>query len=191
MKTQLLYCVAFTCRYSDVWRDFSSIYHWIVRLLLIIVSYAIIYCMKYRKPICYTYDSKSDNCKLWILLIPCVVFALFFNFGFTPIGILYTFSIYLESISITPQLMMVERYYRTFGNTFEGTVNNITIHYLFCLGAYHALYAINRVYRYLNGENYYEPILWISGIIQALLYIDLLYFYISGYGRTTGLQIPV
>ena len=45
--------------------------------------------------------------------------------------ILWSFSIFLESVAILPQLFMLSR---------TGEAETITTHYLFALGAYRALY---------------------------------------------------
>ena len=52
--------------------------------------------------------------------------------------ILWSFSIFLESVAILPQLFMLSR---------TGEAETITTHYLFALGAYRALYIPNWVYR--------------------------------------------
>ena len=53
--------------------------------------------------------------------------------------ILWTFSIYLESVAILPQLFMVQK---------TGEAESITSHYLFALGIYRFLYILNWIYRY-------------------------------------------
>ena len=53
--------------------------------------------------------------------------------------VLWTFSIYLESVAILPQLFMVSK---------TGEAESITSHYLFALGSYRALYIVNWIYRY-------------------------------------------
>merc|ERR1712113_304423 len=103
--------------------------------------------------------------KLLILIVPCFILALIFNVRFSPFEILWAFSIYLESVSIIPQLIMVQKYARDN----SGSVENITSHYMFCLGAYRALYVINWIYRYFTENNYYDPIAWSSGVVQTLL----------------------
>ena len=96
LKTQLLYCVVFTCRYLDLFWNFWSLYNWVMKVIFIISSYTIVYYMKFKSPICRTYDPKTDDFKVWILVIPAFILALFFNVTFTPFEILWAFSIYLE-----------------------------------------------------------------------------------------------
>lgn len=51
---------------------------------------------------------------------------------------MWTFSIYLESVAIMPQLFMLSR---------TGNAETITAHYLFALGSYRALYIVNWIFR--------------------------------------------
>ena len=57
---------------------------------------------------------------------------------FIILKILWTFSIYLESVAILPQLHMIVK---------TGEAETITYHYLFALGLYRALYIANWAYR--------------------------------------------
>ena len=83
--------------------------------------------------------------------------------------ILWTFSIYLESVAILPQLFMISK---------TGEAETITSHYLFALGAYRALYIINWIYRYYF-EGFYDFIAIVAGCVQTALYCDFFYLYIT------------
>jgi len=72
------------------------------------------------------------------LLGPCAILALVLNHEFSVMEILWTFSIYLESVAILPQLFMVSK---------TGEAESITSHYLFALGSYRGLYILNWIYR--------------------------------------------
>lgn len=72
---------------------------------------------------------------------------------------LWSFSIWLESVAILPQLFIIQR---------TGEAENITTHYLFALGAYRALYIPNWIYRYY-ADDYFDPIATVAGIIQVTL----------------------
>ena len=86
-----------------------------------------------------------------------------------------------------PQLVMVQRTAREN----QGTVKNITSHYMFCLGAYRALYVVNWVYRYMTEEKYYDPIAWVSGVVQTLLYVDFFYYYVKARYLGENMVLPV
>lgn len=83
--------------------------------------------------------------------------------------ILWTFSIYLESVAILPQLFMISK---------TGEAETITTHYLFFLGLYRALYIANWVWRY-HTENFYDQIAVVSGVVQTIFYCDFFYLYIT------------
>ena len=72
------------------------------------------------------------------MLGPCALLSLIFNYKFTLSEILWSFSIFLESVAILPQLFMLQR---------TGEAETITTHYLAALGAYRAFYIPNWIYR--------------------------------------------
>src|SRR5215475_3295404 len=80
---------------------------------------------------------------------------------------MWSFSIWLESVAILPQLFMIQR---------TGEADTITTHYLFALGLYRALYIPNWIYRYF-AENYWDPIAVFAGIVQVC--VDLLFFWLT------------
>lgn len=90
------------------------------------------------------------------------------NHDFTyQLQVLWTFSIWLESVAILPQLFLLQR---------TGEADTITTHYLFALGLYRALYIPNWIYRYF-AERHFQPVPILAGIIQTLLYSDFFYIY--------------
>jgi ER lumen protein retaining receptor len=77
--------------------------------------------------------------RIEFLIGPTILLSLVLNHEFSLMEILWTFSIYLESVAILPQLFMVQK---------TGEAESITSHYLFALGSYRALYILNWIYRY-------------------------------------------
>ncbi|ETO11196.1 hypothetical protein RFI_26182 [Reticulomyxa filosa] len=92
-----------------------------------------------------------------------------------------------QSVAILPQLVMVQKIAREH----QGTVRNITSHYVFCLGSYRALYLLNWIYRYATEPNYWDPIAWTAGIVQTALYSDFLYYYLKARYLGINMQLPV
>ena len=82
-----------------------------------------------------------SHLRIEFLLGPCALLALVLNHEFSVMEILWTFSIYLESVAILPQLFMVQK---------TGEAESITSHYLFALGSYRGLYILNWIYRYYS-----------------------------------------
>lgn len=85
--------------------------------------------------------------------------------------ILWASSVWLESVAILPQLFMLQR---------TGEAETITTHYLFALGLYRTLYIPNWLYRYF-AEHYVDPIPWLAGTIQTILYSDFFWIYYTKY----------
>uniref|UniRef100_A0A671LN71 ER lumen protein-retaining receptor 2-like n=1 Tax=Sinocyclocheilus anshuiensis TaxID=1608454 RepID=A0A671LN71_9TELE len=83
--------------------------------------------------------------------------------------IMWTFSIYLESVSILPQLFMISK---------TGEAETITTHYLFFLGLYRALYLINWIWRFYF-EGFFDMIAIVAGVVQTILYCDFFYLYVT------------
>ena len=98
-----------------------------------------------------------SHLRIEFLLGPCALLALVLNHEFSVMEILWTFSIYLESVAILPQLFMVQK---------TGEAESITSHYLFALGSYRGLYILNWIYRYysegklLNDLHFLAKIPW-------------------------------
>jgi ER lumen protein retaining receptor len=115
---------------------------------------------------------------------------------------MWLFSILLESLTIVPQLILLQRYREVENLTGTACVRELeTIavaiidtcrcrlyyfgfvgHYVFLLGAYRALYILNWVYRSYH-EAYYKHnwIVYACGVIQTLLYVDFFYYYVQRY----------
>ena len=89
--------------------------------------------------------------------------------GFFSFQILWTFSIYLESVAILPQLFMISK---------TGEAETITTHYLFFLGLYRALYLVNWIWRY-HFEGFFDLIAVVAGVVQTVLYCDFFYLYVT------------
>ena len=49
------------------------------------------------------------------------------------------------------------------------------IKYIVFLALYRMMYAINYMYRYQTEDHYSDPISWIAGGVQLILYLDVLY----------------
>lgn len=155
-----------------------------MKLVFLTTSFATVYLiyLKFKA----TYDHNHDTFRIEFLIIPAFILSLLINHDFTVFEVrklnlfvfllnychfqvLWTFSIYLESVAILPQLFMVSK---------TGEAESITSHYLFALGSYRGLYVLNWIYRYVV-ENHYDLIAIVAGIVQTVLYCDFFYLYIT------------
>ena len=74
-----------------------------------------------------THDPAIDTFRVEYLIGPSAILALIFNYNFTFVEVLWSFSIFLESVAIIPQLFMLQH---------TGEAETITTHYLPALGGY-------------------------------------------------------
>ncbi|KAM7134525.1 ER lumen protein-retaining receptor 1 isoform 1-T1 [Macrochelys suwanniensis] len=171
-KSQILFAVVFTTRYLDLVTNFISFYNTSMKVVYIACSYATVWLIysKFKA----TYDGNHDTFRVEFLVVPTAVLAFLVNHDFTPLEILWTFSIYLESVAILPQLFMVSK---------TGEAETITSHYLFALGIYRTLYLFNWIWRY-QQEGFFDLIAIVAGLVQTILYCDFFYLYITKDGET-------
>ncbi|XP_067625804.1 ER lumen protein-retaining receptor [Eurosta solidaginis] len=177
-KSQILFAFVYFTRYLDLFTTYVSLYNSVMKVLFLSTSGATLYLMyvKFRG----TYDHNHDTFRIEFLLIPCSLLSLLINHEFTIMEIFWTFSIYLESVAILPQLFMVSK---------TGEAESITSHYLFALGLYRALYLLNWIHRYI-AETHYDLIAIFAGIVQTILYCDFFYLYITKVLKGKKLQLP-
>ncbi|XP_049494893.1 ER lumen protein-retaining receptor 2 isoform X3 [Panthera uncia] len=141
--------------------------HAVLNLIYIACSYATVYLiyMKFKA----TYDGNHDTFRVEFLVVPVGGLSFLVNHDFSPLEILWTFSIYLESVAILPQLFMISK---------TGEAETITTHYLFFLGLYRALYLVNWIWRFYF-EGFFDLIAVVAGVVQTILYCDFFYLYIT------------
>jgi len=177
-RSQILFAVVFLTRYLDLFTSFISIYNTTMKVFFLASSIGTVYLMfvKFKA----TYDHNHDTFRIEFLVGPCVLLALLLNHEFTVMEVLWTLSIYLESVAILPQLFMVSK---------TGEAESITSHYLFALGSYRALYIVNWIYRYYV-EGFYDIIAIVAGCVQTILYCDFFYLYITKVIKGKKLQLP-
>ncbi|KAK9887764.1 hypothetical protein WA026_000079 [Henosepilachna vigintioctopunctata] len=177
-KSQVLFAIVYTTRYLDLVTTYVSLYNSIMKVVFLIASFATVYLIyvKFKA----TYDHNHDTFRVEFLILPAFILALIINNEYSPFEISWTFSIYLESVAILPQLFMVSK---------TGEAESITSHYLFALGSYRGLYILNWIYRYVT-ENYHDLIAIVAGFVQTVLYCDFFYLYITKVLKGKKLQLP-
>ncbi|CAB9509806.1 lumen protein-retaining receptor [Seminavis robusta] len=188
VKTQELRLLVFLTRYLDLFTTFYSLYNSCMKFAYIAETVAIIYMIKFWEPIQSFYNADQDSFPHWkYAVLPCSLVALATHLigggtrNFDLMELLWTFSIYLESIAILPQLLVLQKY---------GLVENLTGNFVFFLGFYRFMYVINWIYRAHTERGYqHHYVVYTCGIVQTLLYADFFYQYCRARcrpGRATG-----
>lgn len=184
LKTQILYMIVFSTRYLDLfftkpWHSTLTFYNTIMKLLFLSSSAYTIYLITTRYK--HTYDKVHDTFRIHFLMAGAAVCAIFFHLRLTIFEIIWAFSVFLEAVAIVPQLFLLQE---------TGEVENITSHYIFCLGAYRALYICNWIYRYFMEHRRNQWLAWACGTVQTLLYADFFYYYITSKRQGKKLRLP-
>ncbi|CAL3966885.1 hypothetical protein PZA11_003355 [Diplocarpon coronariae] len=179
-KSQALYLMVYATRYVDLlWTFTDSAYNTVFKLLFLVSSGYTLYLMTTAyKP---THDPNIDTFRVQYLLGGSLVLAVLFPYKYTPSEIMWTFSIWLESVAILPQLFLLQR---------TGEAETITTHYLFALGSYRALYIPNWVYRYF-AEGHFDVISVLAGLVQTVLYSDFFWIYYTKVLKGKKFALPV
>jgi len=187
LKAAILHCMVFYCRYFDIFWNTTALYNTLMKAFFLTCSTAIMYLIGWKKPYCESYNKEQDSLNVWFLIGPCTVLSLIFHSRFTLFELLWTFSEFLEMVAIVPQVYMTHFW----AQENSGSVENLTKHYMGTLGLYRLCYIFNWIYRGMVDNHYWDPISWVSGVVQTLIYADFLYYYIKAVVEKKNMSLPV
>jgi len=93
-------------------------YNTVMKVLFLASSGYIVYLMKYKRPICSSYDKVQDSFNVLYLIVPCVIVGLgvhmmqiyLYEDSFSLFEVFWIFSIYLEAVAIVPQLKVLQMF---------------------------------------------------------------------------------
>mmetsp|Transcript_11129 Transcript_11129/g.24554 ORF Transcript_11129/g.24554 Transcript_11129/m.24554 type:complete len:218 (+) Transcript_11129:228-881(+) len=180
-RMQEMYAMVFVARYLDLLWSYVSIYNTVMKVVFITGTIYLIYMMRYKTPICQTYERDNDSFRYELYLLgPCALLGLIFTEDYTVYDCLWSASIWLESVAIVPQLVLMQQ---------RREVENLTSDFVGCMGAYRAFYILNWIYRYF-AEGSVNWIGWTGGIIQTGLYCDFFYYYAKSKWYGSKLVLP-
>lgn len=180
-KTFEIYLIVFCTRYLDLFMYFISFYNTFMKILFIVASGFILYLMHFRRPLRDTYDRKGEDIFPHIYLIPvALVLTLIIHKDMSWWGLTWSFSLWLESLAVFPQISIIAKT----GGTFS-----YTAHYLAALGSYRFFYILLWIYRYVTTKSFHLVSVC-SGVLQVLLYSDFFYLYIKNYKNFLSSDLP-
>lgn len=178
LKTNVLYLIVFCCRYYD---DVFSppLYNIVCKIFYLTSTTVVILLMLtvYRK----TYDRRHDTFSMIALLLVCVPPTLVTARFWAVHEVLWVYSLWLESVAIIPQLMLIRRNQR---------VDVVTKDYVFFLGLYRLFYVLNWIRKAVVKQKTVK-VVWFTGILQTVIYIDFLYYYCRSLVRGTKMELPL
>lgn len=186
-RTQLLYLVVFVTRYVNH-AFFSPPTYNIIFKIFYISSEALI-CILMITKLKKTYEARHDTFQIQIIMILAAVLAVFttpytnYYPRFTRRWWYYFFfaySLWVESVAILPQLFLLRR---------SKKIDVLNIEYIFFLSIYRLFYILNWIYKIVYDTNKTPIVVWITGIIQTVVYSDFIYSYIRM--RITGKEFSL
>ncbi|PSS23596.1 ER lumen protein-retaining receptor C28H8.4 like [Actinidia chinensis var. chinensis] len=130
-----------------------------------------------------TYTEELDNMTMYYLVIPSAILAILIH-PYTQHSLisrmLWAFCVYLESVSVLPQLRLIQN---------AKMVEPFTAHYVFALGVARFLGCAHWIiqvydsagkYLFLVGSGYlWLPMVLLSEIVQTFILADFCYYYIK------------
>jgi len=181
-RMQEMYAMVFIFRYMDLLWSFISVYNTVMKLIFITTTLYLVYLMRMKPPIATTYERSTDSFKYEVFLLgPCFLLGLIFTEEYSITDILWTSSIWLESVAIIPQLVLLQQ---------VREVENLTSDFVGTMGLYRFFYILNWVYRYFS-EDYVNVVGWLGGLVQTGLYCDFLYYFARSKWYGGKLVLPV
>ena len=181
-KTQEIYLVVFATRYIDLFLYFVSYYNTIMKVMFLGVTMYIIFTMRVSKPISGTYNREEEDDFPHVFLIPfAMVMTMLITASYDWWELVWTFSLWLESVAIFPQISILAK---------NNGVELFTSHYIAALGSYRFFYLLNWIYRYYT-EGYLSWVSILSGILQVMLYADFFYLYLKNIKKNIKSDLPL
>ncbi|GIL52846.1 hypothetical protein Vafri_8612 [Volvox africanus] len=104
--TQELFLIIYIFRYLDLLYLYVSLANTIVKVFHLVIALTIVLLMRYS-PASKSYDADLDTFSRGLLIIPCLILAIFLNRVKLIIEICHSFSVYLEVVALIPQFVLL------------------------------------------------------------------------------------
>jgi len=164
----------------------SSDVHTLLDLMSLGATAAVVYAM--RGPLKATYQKEFDSMHNLMVIAPCLLLAVFIHPSTRHnvlLRIMWAFCVYLEAVSVLPQLRMMQK---------SGHVEKFTAHYVFALGLSRFVAASHWILQLLEGNSMlYRSLtsLWplmvlVSEIVQTGILADFCWIYVKSYRSGSG-----
>lgn len=147
-----------------------------------------------RIPLKNSYQADLDIMNQLLVVVPCLGMAIIahpttrHNIVFR---VLWAFCVYLEAVSVLPQLRMMQR---------AKVVEKFTAHYVFALGLSRFISCAHWVLQIMEGDKYlwralgsgvWPLMVLLSEVVQTFVLADFCYYYVKSFAEGTGIiQLP-
>mmetsp|Transcript_6274 Transcript_6274/g.13783 ORF Transcript_6274/g.13783 Transcript_6274/m.13783 type:complete len:280 (-) Transcript_6274:393-1232(-) len=163
--------------------------HTVLDGMTLLATGGIIYCMTLTE-IKQTYQKDQDNIKFYLVVVPCAALAAFAHPStshWLVFRIMWAFCVYLEAVSVLPQLRMMQK---------AKVVERFTAHYVFALGLSRFLSCAHWILQILEGNKYllaalgsglWPVMVLLSEVVQTFILADFCYYYVKSYADGSGI----
>ncbi|PSS09636.1 ER lumen protein-retaining receptor C28H8.4 like [Actinidia chinensis var. chinensis] len=155
--------------------------HTVLDFATLVFTLWVIYMIRFKLK--STYTPELDNLVIYYMVIPCAVLSILIhpntNHAYVS-RILWAFCVYLESVSVLPQLRLIQN---------AKMVEPFTAHYVFALGVARFLgcahwmiqvYDTSGKYLFLVGTGHiWLPTALLAEIVQTFVLADFCYYYVK------------
>jgi ER lumen protein retaining receptor len=117
-----------------------------------------------------TYEKRHDTFRVIFIFIVSAILAGFTTYDWSVRAVAWTFSLWVETVAIIPQMLLLVR---------SKHVDVLSREHVFFLSVYRIFYMLNWVATLVKMRSSTTRVLWITGIIQTLVYSDFIFHYIK------------
>ncbi|GIL62715.1 hypothetical protein Vafri_16886 [Volvox africanus] len=163
--------------------------HTVLDALTLLATLGVVFCMLFTD-MKNSYQKEQDVVKFYYVLVPCAVLAFVAKPStshFYMFRVFWAFCVYLEAVSVFPQLRMMQK---------AKVVERFTAHYVFALGLSRFLSCAHWILQILEGNKYLLqalgsglwPIMVLgSEVVQTFILADFCYYYVKSYAEGSGI----
>lgn len=187
LRTQELTAIFLTIRlYCSFMMEYDV--HTVLDLLTLVATGWVIYTLRFK--LVDTYQDDQDSVKTYYVVVPAVALAALAHPGTNhplPFRILWAVCVYLEAVSVLPQLRMMQN---------AKVVEKFTAHYVFALGLSRFISCAHWVLQIIDGDSFllqaigsglWPAMVLLSEIVQTFILADFCWFYVKSYAEGTGI----
>mmetsp|Transcript_41770 Transcript_41770/g.124946 ORF Transcript_41770/g.124946 Transcript_41770/m.124946 type:complete len:178 (-) Transcript_41770:45-578(-) len=164
--------------------------HTVLDGLTLLATGAVVYCMAVPREIAQTYQREQDRLKWYFVVVPSLGLAFLAHprtshaFLFR---IMWAFCVYLESVSVLPQLRMMQK---------AKVVERFTAHYVFMLGVSRFFSCAHWILQFLEGNRallqalgsgLWPVMVLLSEVVQTFILADFCFYYVKSYADGSGI----
>lgn len=157
--------------------------HTVLDAMTLLATAGVIWSIRFTD-VRLTYQAEQDSVKLIYVVAACILMAAVAHPSTSHwllFRIMWAFCVYLEAVSVLPQLRMMQK---------AKIVERFTAHYVFALGLSRFLSCAHWILQILEGNRYlwaalgsglWPVMVLVSEIVQTFILADFCYYYVKSY----------